>query len=274
MLDVISDPVQFFSTYLKVTGVAHLGPEKHGDPSLLGKRLGLLNGSSWITLWSNYFGRFYLPGVHLVNVGNEAVQLSFMHAHEKGEACPPQANVDRFVQYARDLVELANVNAVLITCSTMNRSYPHVAEALAPYGVPVVQIDMPMMEAAIQRGGKVLVVATHGPTVASTQALLEETASRLGRAISYSGVMVEQAWNELAEGNVEGHNAALERAIRRELRRDAYSTVVLAQLSMSVFLFSRPDPVAAFGVPVLTSGKCGFERVRDLLCGRESPTRS
>ena len=83
------DPAQLFSDYLRVTGIAHLGPEPSGEPGLVGKRLGLLNGSSWITLWSNYFGRLYLPGVHLVNVGNEAVQLNFMDAHQKGLACPP-----------------------------------------------------------------------------------------------------------------------------------------------------------------------------------------
>ena len=56
------DPAQLFSDYLRVTGIAHLGPEPSGEPGLVGKRLGLLNGSSWITLWSNYFGRLYLPG--------------------------------------------------------------------------------------------------------------------------------------------------------------------------------------------------------------------
>ncbi len=32
-----------------------------------------------------------------------------------------------------DLVELAHVDAVLITCSTMNRAYRQVREALEPY---------------------------------------------------------------------------------------------------------------------------------------------
>lgn len=41
--------------------------------------------------------------------------------------------------------------------------------------------------------------------------------------------------------------------------------VVLAQLSMSVFLLSYPDPLATFGVPVLTSAQCGFAHVRELL---------
>ena len=70
----------------------------------------------------------------------------------------------------------------------MNRAYPQVAEALKPHGIPVTQIDRPMMEAAVVNGGHVLVVATHGPTVENTQALLRETASDLGREVSFSGL--------------------------------------------------------------------------------------
>jgi hypothetical protein len=260
------DAARYFAESLKVSGIPHLGPEKEGDPGLLGKRLGLLNGGSWIVPWANYFGRKYLPGVHLINIGNEAVQLNFMRAHHDGQPTPPQSNIDAFERYARDLVELGNVDAVLITCSTMNRSYPQVQEALAGYGVPVVQIDRPMMEAAVRHGGRVLVVATHGPTVASTQALLEETASEMGRDISFAGVTVHEAWERLAEGDVEGHNTLLAEAIcQAQAAEGDIASVVLAQLSMTVFLLSYPDPQQTFGVPVFTSGQCGFEYVRELL---------
>src|SRR6185503_10705865 len=197
-------PSQLFSDYLRVTGIAHLGPEPSGESGLIGKRLGLLNGSSWITLWSNYFGRLYLPGVHLVNAGNEAVQLNFMDAHQKGLPCPPQSNIEAFIRYARDLVELAQVDLVLITCSTMNRAYLQVADALQSHAVPVIQIDEPMMQRAVVHGGVILVVATHGPTVNSTQALLQETASRLERDVTFSGMTVEEAWECLSTGDVPG----------------------------------------------------------------------
>ncbi|MDI7275623.1 MAG: aspartate/glutamate racemase family protein [Anaerolineae bacterium] len=270
------DPLRLFSDYLRVTGVAHLGPEPvrgEVDPRLLGKRLGLLNGSSWITLWANYFGRLYLPGVHLVNVGNEAVQLSFMAAHARGQPCPPRANIEAFVRYARDLVELGGVDAVLITCSTMNRAYPEVQTALAPHRIPVLPIDLPMMEQAVRHGGRVLVVATHGPTVESTQALLRETAAKMGREVAFSGLEVEAAWHRLAEGDVEGHNQALARAIQERLRREEIGCVLLAQLSMSVFHFTHPDPVAEFGVPVLSSGQCGFRRMAEILAEASSRNR-
>jgi Asp/Glu/Hydantoin racemase len=265
-------PSQLFSDYLRVTGIAHLGPEPSGEPGLIGKRLGLLNGSSWITLWSNYFGRLYLPGVHLVNAGNEAVQLNFMDAYQKGLPCPPQSNIEAFIRYARDLVELAQVDLVLITCSTMNRAYLQVADALQSYAVPVIQIDEPMMQRAVVHGGEILVVATHGPTVNSTQALLQETASRLKRDVTFSGVTVEEAWECLSAGDVPGHNRALAQAIHARLDREPASCVVLAQLSMACLLFSYPDPLLEFGVPVYTSAECGFEKARELLMARSLRT--
>jgi aspartate/glutamate racemase len=263
-LDAI-DPIALFSNYLKVTGVAHIDPEKDGDPRLIGKRLGLINGASWTTMWSNYFGRRFVPGAHLVNVGNEAIQMNFMQAHENHQPTPPPSNIEAFVRYGRDLVEFGQVDAVMITCSTMNRAYTQVEQALREYGVPVVQIDRPMMEAAVRHGGHILVIATHGPTVNSTQALLRETADDLGQSVTFSGVTVEEAWYRLAEGDVEGHNALLAMAIREAQAAEKIDSVVLAQLSMTVFLLSYPDPSQTFGVPVFTSGQYGFEYARELL---------
>lgn len=259
------DSIALFSNYLKVTGVAHIDPEKEGDARLIGKRLGLINGASWTAMWSNYFGRKYIPGVHLVNVGNEAIQMNFMQAHKNGEPTPPQSNIDAFVRYARDLVEFGQVDMVMITCSTMNRAYPEVQEALREYDVPVIQIDQPMMEAAVRHGGRIFVIATHGPTVNSTQALLRETAEALGVEVTFGGETVEEAWYKLAEGNVEDHNRLLAEAIREAQAKESIDSVVLAQLSMTVFLLSFPDPVAEFGIPVFTSGQYGFEYVRELL---------
>jgi Asp/Glu/Hydantoin racemase len=260
-----AEAIRLFSDYLRVTGVAHTGPEPQGDPRLVGKRLGLLNGSSWITLWANYFGRLYLPGVHLVNAGNEAVQINFMEAHSAGLPSLPAANLSAFKRYAIDLAELGHVDAVLITCSTMNRAYPLVREALHPYGVPVYQIDRPMMERAIDHGGKILVVATHGPTVDSTMALLKEVAGETGCAVNMAGTLVEEAWDCLANAEVEEHNAILAKTIRKHVQAEEIGCVILAQLSMTVFLLSHPDPIKEFGIPVYTSGQCGFEAVREAL---------
>ncbi len=262
--------LDLFSMYMQVTGVPTLEPEPGDDPLLCGKKLGIVNGASWIALWTNYFGRQALPGVKLINVGNEAIQLSFMQAHAAGRPCPPKENIETFARYARELVDLYGVDAILVSCSTMNRATGAVRAAVAEDGVPVVQIDEPMMEEAVSRGGPVLVVATHGPTVCSTQALLQETAERLGRQVSLCGATVERAFEQLGGGDIVGHNETIAGAIRRACTEQEVDVVVLAQLSMTVFKLSYPDCRGEFGVDVLTSGELGFRRVRRILRGEQA----
>ena len=82
------EALALFDAYLKATGVPSLSHVRADDPALQGRTLGILNGSSWISLWSTWFARRLLPGVKLVSAGNEAVQLNFMAAHHRGEPVP------------------------------------------------------------------------------------------------------------------------------------------------------------------------------------------
>lgn len=260
------DAVKLFGDYMRVTGVPSLGAEA-GDARLRGKTLGLLHGSSWVSLWGSWFGRTLLPGVKLIHAGGDHVQLRFMKAHHAGRRCPPLENIRGFADTALELTKSYPLDALLITCSTMNRAAETVRRKLKSTGVPVLQIDEAMMAEAVERGGRILVVATHGPSVAATQALLHETAKRRGRTISFVGATVEEAFEDLGRGDIARHNRTIARSIRAAQKRSRIDTVVLAQLSMSVFSLEYPTPEKNFGVPVLNSGDCGFRRVRDLLLG-------
>lgn len=208
------DPIRLFSDYMRVVGTPCLSFEEAPNPLLQGKKLGVINGSSWVSLWSDWFGRKILPGVKIVNVGNQAVQLSFMTAHAQHLPCPPEINVECFCRYALDLYNLYKVDAILISCSTMNRAYHRVQEVMRPYNVPVIQIDEAMMEEAIKEDGRILIIATHGPTVDSTRMLLEETAQRLGYQPKFAGATIENAFDLLGEGRIEEHNQQIAETIR------------------------------------------------------------
>ncbi len=263
----VVDPVRLFGDYMRLTGTPTLAAET-GQPGLTGKTLALLNGSNWVSLWGAWFGRQILPGVKLVQVGSDATQLSFMRAHDAGEACPPPRNSRAFSQLAKATIELHRPDAMLLTCSTMNRAVGAVRRAVARSGVPVVQIDEPMMEAAVERGGRILIIATHGPTVASTKAILAETAAKMNREIRFVGATIEEAFELLGRGAIARHNALIARAIRAEQKRGRLDSIVLAQLSMAVFALEHPRAEREFGVPVFTSAECGFRRIRDLLLRR------
>lgn len=99
----------------------------------------------------------------------------------------------------------------------------------------------------------------------STQQLLQETAEQLGKQVSFTGATVETAFELLGEGKITEHNELIAQTIRQVQARQTVDVVVLAQLSMSVFSFSYPDPVAAFGIPVLNSGETGFRRAGEVL---------
>lgn len=259
------DPGLLFGEYMRITGVPQLADFEGGDPQLSEKRLGVVNGSNWVSLWSTYFGQKMLPGVKIINVGNEAVQLNFMKAHHEGKPVPPQINIDLFCNYAKDLYDLYNVDAILISCSTMNRAFAQVKKHMEPYGIPVVQIDEAMMEQAVNTEGKILVIATHGPTVKSTQDLLKETANRLGKIVNFAGATIEDAFELLGAGKIKEHNQAIADTISDSLKKEKIDIAVLAQLSMSVFSFDFPNPEKTFGIKVLNSGETGFARAGEIL---------
>ena len=52
---------------------------------------------------------------------------------------------------------------------------------------------------------------------------------------------------------------------RNSMSKEKIDIMVLAQLSMAVFAFSHPDPVADFGVKVLNSAETGFCRAGEIL---------
>lgn len=83
--------------------------------------------------------------------------------------------------------------------------------------------------------------------------------------MNMTGALVGEAWDCLARGEIEQHNAILAKTIRDHMQVEEIGCVVLAQLSMTVFLLSYPDPIREFGIPVFTSGQCGFEAIREAL---------
>ena len=195
--------------------------------------------------------------------------MNFIRADKEKKSCPPKENIDTFIYFAENTIKLFPVDAFLITCSTMNRSYKAVRKAMEKYKVPLVQIDEPMMERAVEIGGSAHIIATHGPTVKNTRLLLEETAFRMGKKLKISGDTILEAFEYLGEGDIHKHNELIASFIEKALDRNReIKSIVLAQLSMTVFLLSYPDPEKTFGVPVLTSGEWGFRRLRNVLLGK------
>ena len=148
------------------------------------------------------------------------------------------------------------MDVILLACSTFNRA---VEVARPMINTPMLQIDRPMMDLAVQQGKRIGLLATVPTTVPASQKLLNLAAAEAGREIDVTTVLCSEAFAEIKKGNTAKHNELLLREI--SLLSNKVDAIVLAQLSMSAL---EPELVDT-KIPIFNSGRTGFTRVREML---------
>ena len=194
-----------------------------------------------------------LDGAEVVNLVDDSILPQLRENGGDLAAVEP-----RLVRYAR-IAEGLGVDAILSACSSVGP----LAEALrAAVDVPVVRIDEAMAEAAVARARRIGVAATLATTLVPTLALLQDAAREAGRAdeIVFEPLRVDAAYERLAAGDREGHDAVLAEALADLATR--CDVVVLAQASMARVVPALDPEV---GDRFLTSPRLGMERVRSVL---------
>ncbi|HVW86634.1 MAG TPA: aspartate/glutamate racemase family protein [Bryobacteraceae bacterium] len=156
-------------------------------------------------------------------------------------------------------------DAVMVTCSSIG---PGVNAARALFDAPVLRVDEPMAELAVQTGKRVGVAATLRTTLEPTIALIELTALQQNRAVEIIPSLAEGAFEAVLAGNTERHDALLVQALN-ELRRKV-DVVVLAQASMARVL---PQLSTADGPPILSSPELAVRNARRVLLGNPAIAR-
>jgi len=176
---------------------------------------------------------------------------------------PTQFGVgEDFEDYPRDmerdhvLAQEAGVDLILLACSTFN-SAVEVARPLID--IPMLQIDRPMMDRAVQHGKKIGLLATVPSTVIPSERLLNLAAKEAGREIEVTTSLCSEAFEEIKRGNIEKHNDLLLKEIKKLSGK--VDAITMAQVSMSAL-----EPyLENTTVPVYNSGRTGFTRVREIL---------
>jgi Asp/Glu/hydantoin racemase len=155
-------------------------------------------------------------------------------------------------EVADEILSLADNGAatVLCTCSTLG---PGAESAADLADVPVMRVDRPMMERALDHGTRIAVAAALKSTVGPTRDLLERVAQQRGVAVQVREIVVEGAWPSFEKGDRETYWRIIAEALRREVRD--VDAVVLAQASMA----GAADLVQDIGVPILSSPRMGAE---------------
>ena len=220
--------------------------------NLSGRKLGIIHAALITTRMVQKYIDEIIPEVEVVHWVDDTIQNTNF-ACEPGVI--PKKNYCKFVQGALSQQEYG-VNLILLACSTFNRA---VEFARPMIHSPLLQIDRPMMDLAVQDGGRIGLLATVPTTVPASERLLRVAAEEAGKTIEIKTRLCSEAFRILKAGNVDKHNDMLLEEI--DQLSGEVDAIVMAQVSMSAL---EPRLVHT-KVPVYNSGRTSFNRVREML---------
>jgi Asp/Glu/hydantoin racemase len=155
-------------------------------------------------------------------------------------------------------VETAGADLFQVTCSSLS---PCVDSAMQLVNIPVLKIDTPMIDRAIQLGHVIGIVATAPTTLKPTTEQVLARAAQNDLEVAVDPVLCEAAYKALFAGDQQAHDLLLREAILDlSMRTDV---IILAQASMARVL-DTIDPFE-LEVPVLTSPELALEHVLEVL---------
>lgn len=190
-------------------------------------------------------------GVNAFHMVDEGLLIDLM----KGGGLSPRI-IRRLCQHVVSAEE-TGADIITVTCSSIS---PAVDVAKRLVGRPVLKIDEPMAEAAVKRGERIGIVATVSTTLGPTSDLLRNKAVELGKSISISTLLCQEAFHAILQGDTERHDRiVIEKAV--ELAKGV-DLLVLAQGSMARLELPLSQQVK---IPVLSSPNLFVEKLKTML---------
>ncbi len=219
---------------------------------LTGRKLGIIHAAAITLPAVQKYIQEIVPEVEVVHWLDDTIQNTNF-ACEPGVI--PRKNYAKFVQAALSQQEYG-VDLILLVCSTFNRAVEYARPMI---DTPLLQIDRPMMDLAVQAGNRVGLLATVPTTVPSSERLLRLAAREVGQEVEVETRLCSEAFRVLKAGDPDRHNDMLLGEIHQ--LSDRVDSIVLAQLSMTALEPRLTDTK----VPVYNSGRTAFDRIRQIL---------
>lgn len=163
-----------------------------------------------------------LPGVATFNIVDDSLVSGI---RKKGSLT---ADIARRVASYIQSAEAGGADQILVTCTSIGPA----VEAAAPFcSVPVLRVDQPMIDKAIQAGTRIGVIATLATTLDPTTNLLLRRAALANKKIEHTARLVDGAFEALMSGDAATHDTKVAAALR-ELAAQV-DVILLAQASMA-----------------------------------------
>src|SRR6185436_7203452 len=158
------------------------------SPPAGGKTLALVHTSATLVPMFAELCSKYLPQVKTFNIVDDSLIKNTIAC---GELTPDTSR--RVVNYAGSAQD-AGADFILFTCSSIG---PAVEAAAALTKVPVLRVDQPMADKAVQTGKRIGVIATLSTTLLPTSDLVKRRAADAGKEIVLVSKLCEGAFDAL-----------------------------------------------------------------------------
>ncbi|MGV3509646.1 MAG: aspartate/glutamate racemase family protein [Sphingobacteriaceae bacterium] len=215
------------------------------------KTLGLVHTSATLVPVFQKLCADYLPGVNVFNIVDDSLIKDVIAKNEL------TSNTARRVVNYVGSAEAAGADLIMVTCSSIGSAVEASADLT---GVPVLRVDQPMADIAVQTGSKIGVIATLPTTLEPTSDLVRRRALVAGKEIELTSHLCEGAFEALMSGDAEKHDKMVAKALI-ELSAEV-DVIVLAQASMARVVDTLPE--ADRKVPILSSPGLAVQHIADL----------
>ena len=193
-----------------------------------------------------------MPGVKILNIVDESL---IKNTKACGEITP--ATSRRVLNYAGSAQD-AGADFILFTCSSIG---PAVEMAASLTKIPVLRVDQPMADQAVQTGKRIGVIATLSTTLEPTSDLVKRRAAAAGKEIELLSRLCDGAFDALMSGDTATHDKMVGDALR-QLSKEV-DVILLAQASMArvVDTLNAADKK----VPILASPTIAIQHLASVL---------
>ena len=216
------------------------------------KTLGLIHTSATLVPVFAELCAKYIPHVKTFNIVDDSLIKNTIAC---GELTADTSR--RVVNYAGSAQE-AGADYILFTCSSIG---PAVEAAAGLSHVPVLRVDQPMADKAVQTGKKIGVVATLSTTLNPTSDLVRRRALAAGKEIELLPVLCEGAFEALMSGDAATHDQKVGDALKK--LANEVDVILLAQASMARVVDTLAE--ADKKVPILASPPIAMEYLATVL---------
>lgn len=216
------------------------------------KTLGLIHTSATLVPVFQQLTNEFLPKVKTFNIVDDSLIKNVISC---GEMTPATAR--RVVNYVGS-AEAAGADFILVTCSSIGAA---VEASAALTKVPVLRVDQPMADKAVQTGKRIGVIATLPTTLQPTSDLVTRRAIVANKQIELTSRLCEGAFDALMSGDAATHDKMVAAALK-ELSAKV-DVIVLAQASMARVVETL-DP-AERKVPILASPAIAIQHLASIL---------